>query len=62
MSTQGNSWFAMAYDVKWEDSSYLAKRKSFPAYNYDLLNASTIHTKKHVFDGPLPLANKNKEL
>eukprot|EP00727_Mastigamoeba_balamuthi_P000962 m51a1_g10863 putative cysteine protease domain containing protein (1058) ;mRNA; r:26430-31553 len=47
------NYYSTYFDIEWEDSSYLANAKRFPAYDYTLVKAST-STQKQVTFGSLP--------
>ena len=54
-TSQFNRWYAMRYNVTWEEHSFTNAQSS--KYDYSLLKESKYTRKRLWFDGPLPLAN-----
>ncbi|KAH7818126.1 putative hect e3 ubiquitin [Monocercomonoides exilis] len=48
------TWESNYLEVEWEDSSYLANKKSYPQYDYSWLEKSQTKQKEWQFEGPFP--------
>ncbi|KAH7825157.1 putative papain family cysteine protease domain containing protein [Monocercomonoides exilis] len=53
-SRHSGTWSSNYLDVEWDDSSYLANKKSYPQYDYSWLEKSQTKQKEWQFEGPFP--------